>query len=265
MERWGQIPSQPSNFVSILHLRERWLKENERNQKEKEDLKQLDQQEQQQKVHQTEPEEKDDQKPVVRKTRINASSWSRNGSRKFQRYYRAVPVSNPRNVNETCKKTEDEGEPELAVPKVERDEKTEKKSKRKGRKKNPRAQKEEIDKTSPTPEKNLKEETKECEIEVQNGKKNVRARKIDEKTETVSQCGPEKTGYTHEMKEMENKLSLISVSFEIKRGRNNGVYRGGSQGNRNFRDPRNLDRWGPRKQRDIGMIWVRKDELSKVA
>lgn len=264
MEGWGQIPSQPSNYVSILHLRERWLKENERDQK-------LDQQEQQQNVLQTEPEEKDDQKPVVQKPQINASSWSRNGSRnesgKFHRYYQAVPAIKPRNVNKTCKKTEDEGEPQLAVSQIERDEKKGKKSKRKGRKKNPRLQKEVMDKTSPAPEENLKEEMKEteCEVRVEKGEKNVRARKIDKKKGTGNQCGPEKTGYMHEMKEMENKLSLTSASFEIKRERNNGVYRGSRQANRNFGDRRNLVRWGPRKQRDVGMIWVRKDELSKVA
>ncbi|KGN62437.1 uncharacterized protein DDB_G0286299 [Cucumis sativus] len=261
MEEWGrsQISSQPSNYVTILDLRERWLKENERKHKEKEDLKQLELEEREQKVPRTEPDKKDDQKPVVRKPRRNASSWSRNGSEKVRRYYRA----NPRNVNKICKKILDESEPELAIPRIERDKKKEKK----GRKKNRRIRKGKMDKTSPTPEENLKEgfREKECEVGVQNGKKNVRARKIDEKKWTGSRRGPEKTGYAHEMKEMENKLSLISVSFEIKRGRNNGVDRGSSQGNRNFRDRRNLDRRGPRKQRDVKMIWVRKDELSKGA
>ncbi|KAL0558094.1 hypothetical protein IC582_006658 [Cucumis melo] len=266
MEEWGRtrIPSRPSNYVTILDLRERWLKENEREHKEKEDLKQLELEERQQKVPRTEPEKKDDQKPVVRKPRRNASSWSRNGREKVRMYYRAVPVSNPQNVNETCKKIEDEREPELPVPPIERDKKKEKK----GRKKKRGAQKGKMDKTSPTPEENLKEEVweKECEVGVQNGKKNVRARKIDEKKGTGSQRGPEKTGYAHEMKEMENKLSLISVSLEIKRGTNNGVDRGSSsQGNRNFRYHRNLDRRGPRKQKDVKMIWVRKDELSKGA
>lgn len=270
MEGRREIPSQPSNFVSILHLRERWLKENEQNQKEKEEQKQPEQQVQQQKVQvqQTEHEEKNDQKPVdvkpvVQKPRIR----SRNRSRKFPRYYRAVPASNPRNVNEMCKKTEDEGEPLLAVSPIESDEKK-KKSKKKGRKKKPRAQNEEMDRTSRTPEEkeNLKEEMRETEREVgeQNEKKDVRARRIDERKGVGSQCGSE-TGNTNEMKEMENKLSRISVSFEIKRGRINGVYRGSSQGNRNFRDHRNLHPWAPRKQRDVGMIWVRKDELPKGA
>ncbi|XP_022962501.1 uncharacterized protein LOC111462917 isoform X2 [Cucurbita moschata] len=229
MEGWGRrISSQPSNYFSNPP------------QKEKE--------EQQQKVQRTEPAEKDDQKPAVQKPRIKATSRSRSGSRKFQTYYRAEPASNPRNVKETYKKTEDGGEPLL-----EKDEK-EKKSRRKGRKKNVRAPKEEMQRTSPTPEENLKEEMRERECKA-GGRKNVWVRKMDEKEGTKGQCRPE-IGYTHEMKEMENKLSGISVSSEIERAKTNGVYRGCSQGNRN------LQRWAPRKQRNVGMIWERKDELS---
>lgn len=258
MEWRCRVPSQPSNFVSILHLRERWLKENERNQKEKEEQEQLDRQVQQQEIQRTEPEEKKDQKkPEDVKLAVKKPRNSR--------YRRAVPASNSGNVKETCKKTEDEGEPPVADPPIGSDEKK-KKSKKKGRKKNPKAQKEEMDRTLRTPEENLKEEIAEtkCEVVVQNGKKNVRARmKCEEKKEMGlgSQCGPE-IGYTHEM---ENKLSRISVSFEIKRGRNNGVYRDRSQGNRTFRDDRNVYRSAPHKPRDVGMIWVRKDELSKGA
>lgn len=338
------IPSLPSNYVTILDLRERWLKENERNQKEKEEEEQSPpEQAQEQKVERSKPEEKHDRKlddgeAVIQKPRLRTTSWSNKRSGQFRMVYRVVPASNPRNVNERCKKTETEG---VTEPRIRRDEK-EKKAKRKGHKKNPKAKNEKVDRTSRTPEENSKEEMREtecelgvqngkdivnerckkteaegktesllakprnaenkksrrkgrkenprakneeidrtlrtpeeslkeempetkCELAVQNGKKNVRAERMDEKKGIGGQCEPEEIDNMHEMKEMETKLSSISVIFEIKRRRNNSVYRGSSQGKQNFRHHQNLHRWGPHKQRNVGMIWVRKDELSECA
>ncbi|XP_022750618.1 protein MNN4-like [Durio zibethinus] len=265
INRKKNLPSVPSNYVSLLQLKERWIKEKERKQKGKEEKE--------------EPQQEQEEKETKVEERVHYDVAGRGSSKNG--HFRRCDSENVKHVSEGKSREEkiaagsavSESEDVEKEKKGEelKNEKTKKMKKRwKKNKKNEKEEKartdnerEEVVGPAVNPPLPASMENNKGEEEVIGHE--VHAPKLaraEARRESQQRIMPKTDGHTSEIG---RKFSAMSIKGEIRTGDYSSYDRqNGNSGNRvlNRRYYGKFDRRREQNQRNEGMVWVKKGEVS---
>ncbi|XWS24098.1 hypothetical protein CRYUN_Cryun28dG0071800 [Craigia yunnanensis] len=267
-----KLPTIPSNYVTILQLQERWIKEEERKQKGKEE-KEEPQQEQEEK--ETKFEERVHAVVAGRGSRKNGHirPYDReNGKRVAEGKPRAVEIAAGFAVNEREDVEKEKKGEELKNEKKKKKKKWQNKKEEKARADDEGGELVGPAVNAPLPasiENNKGEEEEVIGDEVHAPKlASVEEENIVAKTESQPRIIPRTDGHTVEIGRKFSAMSMKSESgtgYYCRYGWQNGNFnhRGGNtELNRRRRYYGKFDRCREQNQRNEGMVWVKKGEVS---